>query len=70
MRDRDDRHLGPLDQLIRAFHRMLGRQTRPELPAPPDPATYVPDTSPPSPDEQAYAEAAAREVMRRLRRPS
>lgn len=70
MRDRDDRHLGPPDQLIRAFHRMLGRQARSELPAPPDPITSIPDTSPPSPDEQAYAKAAAREAMRRIRRPS
>jgi hypothetical protein len=62
-----DRHAGPLDRLISAYHRVLGRAGREAIPPPPDPATYVPDMSPPTPDEQARAAAAAREAIRQLR---
>ncbi|WP_420128145.1 hypothetical protein [Longimicrobium sp.] len=45
---------------------MRGRPDRPELP--PAPSLDEPvDTSPATPEERASAEAAAREVMRRLR---
>jgi hypothetical protein len=67
MRDPDERPLGPLDRLIRAYYRMLGRPDRPEIPTPPDPETYTPDMSPATPEEQALAEKAAKEAMRRLR---
>lgn len=70
MPDRDDTPTGPLDRLISAYHRILGQQDRPEIPVPPDPETYVPDMSPPTPEEQAQAETAAREVMRRLKEES
>jgi hypothetical protein len=56
-----------LDRLIQAYRSMLGQPDRPVVPPPPDPAEYIPDTSPPTPDERARAEAAAREAMRRLR---
>lgn len=62
-----DNRSRPLDRLIRAYYRMLGRPGRADIPPPPDPETYVPDMSPPSPEEQARAEAAAREAIRKLR---
>ncbi len=64
----DGKDLPPrlLDRLIRAYLRMRGRPDRPELP--PAPSLDEPvDTSPATPEERASAEAAAREVMRRLR---
>jgi hypothetical protein len=67
MRDADDLPSGLLDRLIRAYLRMRGRPDRPALPPPPDLDSYVPDPSPPTAEEQAQAEAAAREAMRRLR---
>lgn len=60
-------HPGLLDRLIRAYQALLGRSDRPEIPPPPDPVEFEPDMSPPTPEEQARAEAAAREAMRRLR---
>jgi hypothetical protein len=70
MLDRDDTDPGLLDRLIRAYHRVIGRPDRPAVPPPPDPRDYEPDMGPPTPGEQARAEAAAREAMRRLRRES
>jgi hypothetical protein len=67
MRDADDLPPGLLDRLIRAYLRLRGRPDRPELPPPPDLDGYVPDPSPPTAEEQAQAEAAARKAMRRLR---
>ena len=67
MRDPADRHAGPIDRLIDAYRRVLGSADGEPIPPPPDPASYVPDMSPPTPDEQARAAAAARETMRRLR---
>jgi hypothetical protein len=67
MRDPDTLPPGLLDRLIRAFLRMRGRPDRPELPPPPDLDDYVPDPSPPTDEETAQAESAAREAMRRLR---
>jgi hypothetical protein len=67
MRDADDLPTGLLDRLISAYLRMRGRPDRPELPLPPDVDSYVPDPSPPTAEERAAAEAAAREAMRRLR---
>jgi hypothetical protein len=67
MRDADDLPSGLLDRLIRAYLRMRGRPDRPALPPPPDLDSYVPDPSPPTAEERAQAEAAAREAMRRLR---
>jgi hypothetical protein len=58
---------GLLDRLIRAYQSVIGRPDRPTIPPPPDPAEYAADTSPPTPEERARAEAAAREAMRRLR---
>lgn len=63
----DDARPGWLDRLIQAYQSVTGRPGRPEIPPPPDPAEYVPDMSPPTPEEEARAEAAAREAMRRLR---
>lgn len=62
-----DRHAGPLDRLIDAYRRVLGRGGGKAIPTPPDPASYVPDMSPPTPDEQARAATAAAEAMRRMR---
>lgn len=70
MRDPDERPLGPLDRLIRAYHRMLGRPDRPAIPSPPDPEAYVTDMTPATPEERARAEVAAREAMRRLKESS
>lgn len=67
MRDPADRHSGPIDRLIDAYRRALGRTGREAIPPPPEPASYVPDMSPPTPDEQARATAAAKEAVRRLR---
>lgn len=66
MRDTDDLPPRLLDRLIRAYLRMRARPDRPTIPPPPDLDAPV-DTSPPTPEERAAAEAAAREVMRRLR---
>lgn len=67
MHDSDDTTPGLLDRLIRAYHRVISRPDRPAVPPPPDPLDYEPDMSPPTPGEQARAEAAAREAMRRIR---
>jgi hypothetical protein len=58
---------GLLDRLIRAYQALTGRPDRPDIPPPPNPADYVPDMSPATPEERRRAEAAAREAMRRLR---
>ena len=58
---------GLLERLMRAYHSLLSRTDRPDLPATPSPDDYVPDLSPATPEERARAEVAAREAMRRLR---
>jgi len=58
---------GLLDRLISVYRAVIGRSDRPQVPPPPDPAAYEPDMSPPTPEERARAEEAAREAMRRLR---
>ena len=70
MRENEHHPLGPLDRLIRAYYRLLGRPDRPEIPLPPDPDSFVPDMSPPTAAEQAAAQEAARNAIRRLRDPS
>jgi hypothetical protein len=68
MRDAENNENGGIiDWVIRAYHRVIGRPDRPTLPPPPDPRDYEVDSSPPTPEEQAVAEQAAKEVMRRLR---
>ncbi len=64
--DADKPRQALLDRLIEAYRAMLRRPDRPVIPPPPDPAEYVPDLSPPTPEERARAEAAARETIRRL----
>ncbi len=69
MRQGDDITAGLLDRLIRAYRRVLRRPGRPTVPPPPDLEPFVVDTLPVTEQEQATAEAAAREVVRRLRSP-
>lgn len=67
MRDKaDDLPPGLLDRLVRAYLRMLGRPDRPKVPSEAEVDGIELDHSPPTPEERAAAEAAAREVMRRL----
>jgi hypothetical protein len=68
MRDEaDDLPPGLLDRLIRAYLRMRGRPVRPAVPSEAELDSFEPDPSPPTPEERAAAEAAARAAMRRLR---
>ncbi|CAA9370403.1 MAG: hypothetical protein AVDCRST_MAG68-5696 [uncultured Gemmatimonadetes bacterium] len=68
MHEGDDIPTGLLDRLIRAYRRVLRRPDRPTVPPPPDLEPFVVDTLPTTEQEQATAEAAAREVVRRLRK--
>jgi hypothetical protein len=68
MRDKaDDLPPGLLDRLVRAYLRMLGRPDRPKVPSEAELDGIELDPSPPTPEERAAAEAAARAAMQRLR---
>jgi hypothetical protein len=69
MREGDDIPAGLLDRLIRAYRRVLRRPDRPVVPPPPDPEPFVFDPLPATEQEQVTADAAAGEVVRRLRNP-
>ena len=69
MHEGDDIPAGLLDRLIRAYRRVLRRPGRPTVPPPPDLEPFVVDSLLVTEQEQATAEEAAREVLRRLRSP-
>lgn len=69
MHEGDDIPAGLLDRLIRAYRRVVRRPDRPSIPVPPDLEPFVKDPLPVTAQEQAAAEAAASEAVRRLRNP-